>query len=246
VLIDTIGGDAVREPSGVLVNCEIKNIVNLDDTHNDVIQFWDTYPRTSVENVIVYGLKAVDHIEAQALFVQQYGSDVSYDNFAFVNFMTYAIYGAQWQNPGTHLLLWNMDILSPPDALDLNKGGFMFCDVTDGSRRVTNVHDVSVRGCVLQRFNALQTGSEPSVADLSWAECNHFIDVTSYTSTAPGTDATTGGSYSSIFRDPSKLDFAPAAGSALLNRTRTLFVASDVFGHARKSSSDAVGAVGAQ
>ncbi len=242
-VIDTIGGDSFREPSGLVANCEVKNLVNRDDTHNDVVQFWDPQPRSGFENIIFYGMKAVQNIDAQALFVQQPGASVHYDNFAFVNYITYATIGAQWQNPGTHLLLWNCDILSPDAALSVNKGGFMFCDLDP---RPTSVHDVSVRNCVFQRFNVLQTGAEPSLLDTKWADNNHYVDVASYMALSPGTNATTGGTLASLVTGAVAGDFAPATGSPLLSRCQKLLAPADVTLHARKTP-DAIGAViGAQ
>jgi len=240
-LIDTIGGDAFREPSGLVANCEVKNIVNLDDTHNDLVQFWDPTPRTGFENIVFYGLKAVQNIDAQALFVQQPGSTIHYDNFAFVNYLAYATIGGQWQNPGTHVLVWNSEFLSPPAALATNKGGLMFCDL---DTRPTSVHDVSIRGTVLQRLNALQTGSEPSLTDTSWASDNHYVDVTSWLSLSVGANATTGGSTTTLFVDPANGDFTPLATSPLVSRLQTLLVPADGGLRVRKSP-DAVGAVGA-
>jgi hypothetical protein len=239
VLIDTIGGDAFREPAGLVANCEVRNVVNLDDTHNDVMQFFKPEPRSGFENVIVYGVKAVHGIDAQALFVQQYGDDVVYRNFAFVNYLVYAPFAAQWQNPAEHVLLWNVEIVSPPEDLGANKGGLVFADV--GSR-ATNVHDLSVRGCVLQRLALAATGPEPSASDPTWADGNHYLDIASYLASAPGADATTGGSAASLFEDASNDDFTPVPGSDIAGRAARPLVPADVYGRPRRSP-DAIGAV---
>jgi len=238
-MIDSIGGDAFREPAGLVANCEVRNVINLDDAHNDVMQFFNPEPRSGFENVIVYGVKAVHGIDAQALFVQQYGSDVVYRNFAFVNYLAYASYAAQWQNPAEHLLLWNVEILSPAKDVDANKGGLVFGDV---DARVTNVHDLSMRGCVLQRLVLAQSGREPSASDPSWARNDHFLDVDSHLAVAPGFDATTGGTAASLFEDPSNDDFTPTPDSGLRRRGAKPLVPADVSGRPRRSP-DAIGAV---
>src|SRR5204862_6399973 len=132
---------------------------------------------------------------------------VNFENFAFVNYLAYSIYGGQWQNPGKHVLFWNMEIVSPPDALAVNKGGMMVCDV---GARVTSVHDLCVKNSVFQRFNALQTGSEPAASDTTWADGNHFIDSTSYMALTAGTHASGGGTATSPFADAAPGDFTPS------------------------------------
>jgi hypothetical protein len=244
VVIQDIGGDGVRDPQGLVVNVEEKNVVNYDDDHCDVLQFVSPPVASKFENVIVYGLKAVQNIQAQALFAQQYGSTAFFENFAFVNYLSYSIYGGQWQNPAKHVLFWNMEMLSPPEALSVNKGGMMICDVTGGGARSTNVHDLSVKNSVFQRFNALQTGSEPSATDTSWADGCHFVDSTSYMALTAGTHASVGGTATSLFVDAAHGDFTRVAGTSLLaNQIQTLLVPGDVNGRARRTP-DAPGAWG--
>jgi hypothetical protein len=238
LVITDIGGDGLRDPIGLVVNCKEKNVAPLDDDHCDIVQFVSPPIASKFENVIVYGLEATENCEAQALFVQQYGDSVMFENFAFVNYLTYAAWGAQWQNPGKHVLLWNVQMVSPPQYLDVNKGGFMFADV--GSR-VTSVHDVSVKNCIFQRFNVLQTGAEPSVSDASWADQNHFIDATSYMAATPGTNWSAGGTLSSLFVDAAAGNFTPVSGAPTEKRVQKPAVPADVHGRAR-TSPDCVGA----
>lgn len=203
-----IGGDAFREMNGIAINSHIKNLLNLDGTHNDVMQFYANAGADPFENIILYGLKAVDNVAGQSLFVRADAAD--FRDWAIVNYHTNATGGggAQWQETIDHLLLWNIAIMNQ---------GFVIRDNISGNSPTT-ITNLSVRDSIFHTFRLSLTGSTPNMNDQRWASNNHYIDGSSYQALAPGERATVGGDYQTLFMAPQQNDFRPRPGSVLTNR----------------------------
>jgi hypothetical protein len=222
----------------------VRNLLNAGTkVHRDLLQFYSPLPRPQFENVIIYGLKAVESVSAQALFVS---TGTLMENFAFVNYLACTDVAAQWRDSGKHVLFWNFTCVRPDAAAKINTGGLLFRDLPDRKdrpKRHTNIPNLSMRNCVLQRMTVRNTGSIPSVEDVSWADNMHYIDTRSAGSVSPGTNVTTGGTLGTIFRDPTRGDFTPAPGSPLRGRVRRPLIPVDALGRPW-GSPDAIVAVG--
>ncbi|MGE3109791.1 MAG: hypothetical protein AB7G11_17000 [Phycisphaerales bacterium] len=219
--IDGIGNDALVNCL-MVVNCEVRNIVNPEGTgfHSDVLQYHTQ--ETPFENIIVYNLRAVNNT-AQAWNVgyTRRGTGPAWSDVALVNVMNEqdaAGYSSSWAADVNHLLWWNLTI----------PVGFVFIidhpGEQEGQVYQTRLHNFSMKGCVLRKFNNTVTSGEPSQSDPAWATDNHFIDVTSYGTMTAGTQFTTGGTMEQLFADPGGKDFSARPGSPLCNRGTAVVV----------------------
>lgn len=234
--VHDIGGDAFRELHGMAINVRIENLIHVDGnaTHPDVMQFHSNAGNDPFENIIIYGLKAVHNIAGQALFVSVDTADNGINrDWAIVNYNTDATGGggAQLNNNTDHFLLWNLTIANQ---------GFAIRDSQYASNGPTSMTNLSIRNSVFHKFMLNSTGDSPTFADSSWADNNHYIDVTSYGAQAPGNQTTSGGTYEQLFVAPAEGDFRPAANSILVEREAPL-VPVDLEGNSRKLLS-AIGA----
>lgn len=237
--IDAIGDDAFVNCE-MVVNCEARNIINPDGTgfHSDVLQYHtQTVP---MENIIVYNLRAVNN-ESQAWNVgyTHRGTGPTWSNMAFVNVVIEQSpngFSSSWAADVNHLLWWNMTI----------PVGFVFLidhpDVQDGVYFPTRLQNFSVRGCVFHKFNLSVTSGVPTLSDPTWADNNHFIDVTSHGTMSAGTRVSTGGTLGDLFADPVGNDFSARLNSALCNREGSPLLPNDSLGR-RTAAFRAVGAM---
>ncbi len=205
-LIDGVGADALRMPK-LVANVEIRNVLPVGRAaHRDICQFTD-----SCENVIVYGLRAVENISAQGIFARRATNNPGgrIVGAAFVNYLVRPInhYG-QWSMPADHILMWHFEFLGRP---------FRFRE--DGDGLPTHLSNISVRNSVFEKFNYYAT--TPATAALSM-DNNHFIRDGGF-----GTRATAG---DPLFADASAGDFRPMAGSLLRNRVSVVLVPGDLSG----------------
>jgi hypothetical protein len=221
ITISRIGGDAIRELRGMAVNIEVRDLLNLDNTHNDVVQFYSNQGSDPFENIIIYNLAAVDNIAGQAFFMR---TSTDQRDFAIVNYLvgSTGAGGAQWIDSADHVLLWNYQQL---------RNGFMVRD--EGDDDPTIITNLSIRDSVFERFRLSNTGWTPSMSDQSWAQNNHYVDIESFQSLAPGEGATTGGTHGSLFVDPTINDFRPRNGSVLAERDFEIDVTHDAMGRPR-------------
>jgi hypothetical protein len=234
LVIHDVGEDAIRNSGGLVVDCSVQDLVPVvQGVHPDLVQ-WDAAPGSQIENMVVYGLKA-DDIISQGLFIRLNAGSPTPENLAFVNCDMHVQGSTQFLHDIHHMLIWNCNFLTSGGS----GGSFIMSDDVD---QTTTIHNLSLRNTVIQYFSAHCT-TEPLVTDPSWADNNHFIDMTTYGAMSPGTNVTTGSSVDSLFR-AFPTDTTPAAGSVLVNRVTTLLVPADAAGVAR-SVPDAIGAFGA-
>lgn len=212
--IHDIGGDAFRELRGLAANITIRNLMNLDGTHNDVMQFFLSENSEPIENTVIYGLQAVENVAGQSLFLR---TAHMVRDFAAVNYLVGATGGggAQWNDPADHVLLWNYQQVN---------NGFI---VRDDSM-ITSITNFSVRDSIFLLFRMSHTGDVPNMIDQSWASNNHYIDMTTFQALAPGGGATTGGDPAELFMNPQQYDYRPRPGSVLTNRVSSALVPVDV------------------
>jgi hypothetical protein len=243
-LLTDIAGDAFRDPAGMILNCEVRNLQDAGTgLHRDLLQFYSPSPRPAFENVIVYGVKDVHNVAAQALFCS---TGYLMENMAFVNYLASTNVAGQWRDSGKHVLFWNFTCVRPDAAASINTGGLLFRDLpvrAGQTLRRTNIPNLSMRNCVLQRMTVQSTGTTPSLANQSWADNMHYIDIRSTGAVWPGTNVTTSGSHSTLFRDPVHGDYRPRTGSILRGRVRQPFVPTDALGQPWQPV-DAIGAAG--
>ncbi len=229
--IHDIGGDAHREFRGLLVNSHVRDLLNLGPTHNDVMQFYSNVGVDPFENIIIYGLRAVDNIAGQSFFVAtKTAENGMHRDWAVVNYLAAAqgSGGAQFGGRMDHFLLWNYQQLTR---------GFMIRDASEQ----THITNFSVRDSVFNYFRMSHTGEQPNLLDQSWASNNHYIDMEIYQARSPGVRATTGGTPASLFVNAEYGDFRPRPESVLVNRVATPLVPADAAGELRGTS----GSIGA-
>ena len=229
--IHNIGGDAHREFRGMLINSHVWDLLNLDGTHNDVMQFYSNSGSDPFENIIIYGMRAIDNVAGQSFFVASNTIDNGmHRDWAVVNYLSSATGngGAQWGGPADHVLLWNYQ--------QMNRG-FTLRDNSES----TTITNFSIRDSVFNHFRMSHTGAVPNLQDTSWAENNHYIDMGVFQARSPGRNATTGGTYASLFIDADNGDYRPRPDSPLASRTSVPLIPIDVDGMVRGST----GSIGA-
>ncbi len=236
--VDAIGNDAFVNCLMIL-NSEVRNIINPEGTgfHSDVLQYHTQ--QMPFENIIVYGLRAVNNTaQAWNMGYTRRGTGPAWSDIAFVNVLNEQDsngYSSTWAASVDHLLWWNLTI----------PVGFVFLidhpDVQDGVYFPTRLHNFSMKGCVLHKFNTTVTSGEPAISDPTWADNNHFIDVTSHGTMTAGTRFTTGGTPTELFVDPAAKDFTARESSVLCNREGVPLLPSDSVGR-RTGMYRAVGA----
>lgn len=231
-LITDIGGDAFREVRGLAINCEVRDLLNLDGTHNDVMQFNAPDDGDPFENIILYGIRAVDNIAGQSFFIAT--QVPMHRDIAVVNYITAATGGggAQWNDRADHVLFWNYTILNQ---------SFVIRDAGQSDEPIY-ITNLSMQNCVFDALKLTHSGPWPSMDDQSWAKNNHYIDMETYGSVAPGEGATTGGTYAQLFMNPAGNNFRPAPTSPLANRVFDPLVPVDAALHVHGSPA-AIGAM---
>ncbi|MGI9013766.1 MAG: hypothetical protein ACR2GY_05880 [Phycisphaerales bacterium] len=209
VLIEDIGADAFKNARLVL-NSEVRNIDNRGIVaHPDVAQ----YHGTDFDNVIIFGLWAVDRIDAQGLFSRRAGVDGTFNNSAFVNYVVKTTeHNGQWQQTSDHLLFWHFVHLVRPFAFRDDSGSLQ-------NGLFTRLTNLSIRNSV---FNSLlyETSFGPSEQEL--ADNCHFERLGTY-----GTNATEG---DPMFEDEDAFLFYPSADSPLRGRVGPIIVPYDLHG----------------
>ncbi len=216
-LITNCGGDAFREMRGLAINTEVRDLVNVDGTHNDLMQFYGPQGSDPFENIIIYGLKAVDNVAGQSFFIAT-GAPMHRD-FAVVNYISNSTGGggAQWGDPADHVLFWNYTVLN--QSFVIRDGG--------QAEEATWITNFSLRNSVVNSLKINHSGVAPTMSDQSWAMNNHYIDMDSFGSQAAGQGATTGGTYQTLFVNPASHNFKPKPGSILTNRVQTPLAPAD-------------------
>lgn len=211
VSISDVIADAFREQT-FNVNCSVSRIgMHRAPEHSDVIQWYIT--REGWDNVIVYGLEAVEDIYSQAFFGRQYDNYMPMSNAAFVNILLAPQHHfGQWQLGGTHQLFWNFSHIGSDDA----DSRFLFRNDTSGS--TTRWEHLQVRNSV---FHGVEwwNSQDPEGADIHFVN-NHFAKGRVF-----GEEATTG---DPVFLDPLRSNFTPGPGSPLLGRSQSLLVPGDL------------------
>lgn len=213
-----ITADAFKNPY-LVINCRISDI---DATgfieHPDIMQFFGNF-----ENIIVYGLVAIDDIDAQGMFVRRDATDPGrFTNGAFVNYLVNTDRYSQWTHEGEHILFWQFQIVGQD---------MMVRDDGDIPNRPARLDLSSVRNSVFNELKYQSQGTPLSAIDI---RNNHFIEG------APlGDEATTG---NPRFWDVARHDFRPRPGSPLLDRVLLLLLPADVANHPLEEPA-AVGAV---
>jgi hypothetical protein len=186
-----IGVDAFRQPRFV-VNTTVDTIgqLGVDGAHEDLIQYYTPDASKVWENVIFYGLTAIDELRVQPFFVC--GSCGTFDGLAFVNHtVSSETNTAQLPAAGDHILFWN--VTHPKNQWWLN----------------STLSNVSMRNSVF----LLITGAE----NYTSVDNNHFFKTTG-DGDAWGTNVTVGETIESLFADPANGDFHPVAGGLLDDR----------------------------
>ncbi|MEO1008321.1 MAG: hypothetical protein AAFX79_07125 [Planctomycetota bacterium] len=188
-----LGEDAFTNVLMILNSTASELVKGAASYHADVVQYTE-----SQENTIVYGLEAVDQ-QAQTIFSR---GDESHDNAAFVNVLIEGGHAGtgllgQWIRNSNHVLFWNTTLVGTPFW-------FRSGDPSGGSRPVTNL---SIRNSVFEEVSYPGSGyPEGSVA----FQNSHFLN-----SGPLGSGATSGGSYETLFLNPSGNDFSPRSGGVL-------------------------------
>jgi hypothetical protein len=199
-----ITADAFKNPLLVL-NCRIADI---DATgfieHPDIMQFFGNF-----ENVIVYGLAAIDNIDAQGMFVRRDSADPGrFTNAAFVNYLVNTDRYSQWTHEGDHILFWHFQIVGQD---------MMIRDDGDIPTRPARLDNSSIRQSVFNELKYQSVGTPLQRIDI---RDNHFVE-----GEALGENATTG---NARFWNAAELDFRPRPGSPLSDRVLELLVPADV------------------
>ncbi len=179
--------------------------------HADVIQWYIT--NDEWDNIIVYGLKAVESVHSQAFFGRQYNNHMPFSNAAFVNcLLAPSSNFGQWQLGGRHQLFWNFKYVGRNGA----DTRFLFRDDTSGT--AARWENLVVRNSV---FEGVQWWASQDITQNNIKfQNNHFI-----TGSPIGEYATTG---NPMFRDPVSGDFAPGVGSPLLYRSEQKLAPADI------------------
>ena len=215
VLIHDIGSDAFKNARLVL-NSTVRDIDNTDVApHPDVLQFHGS----EFDNIIVYGLKAVENIDAQGIFVRRDGNDGHFDNSAFINVILKSEeYAGQWQHSADHLVMWHFVHLTRP---------FWMRDDSYDDDLITRLRNVSIRNCV---FDSLIYDITDGPKPLELSDNCHFVRYDPV-----GTNATTG---DPMFVDEDALDFHPLPESPLQSRVDEILVPFDLEMNSVASSRD--------
>lgn len=209
VIVEGIGDDAFTN-NLMVVNADVRDqwIPPGSGFHSDVVQLHAS--ATPLENIIVYNLKALD-CGSQPWHIGYTGHVPGPDwkNLAFVNvFIENELAGAtaQWCVSADHVLWWHMGVVGAPLILrDSPPSG-------GNPSPPTTIRNFSMRNSILERFNMSSTGSTPRATDPSWAENNHFRDITTSGASAVGANATVGGTLDELFMSPANNDYRPALG----------------------------------
>jgi len=211
---DTIGVDAYKNPL-LAINTEIRTIgqLGVDGAHEDLIQFQGAADR---DNIIIYGLKAMENIRAQGLFANP-KSGFGMNNVAMINWLVRPETNiAQYNAAGNHVLLWHLTFLDRD-----------WRSVDDNNP--FNIRNGSIRNCVFHRYGG-------AIGEFRDVSNNHFL-----TGSGHGSNYTTGGTASSFFDS----NYVPIS-SVLLNRVQSddIVTAADINGRPIDgATADAIGAV---
>jgi hypothetical protein len=182
--------------------------------HPDVVQFYAA--SGTVENVIVYGLNAVQDItNSQGVF---YGGISTARDFAIVNAVVAG--NNQWNVASNHLLVWNSTFLSP----------FMWRAA--GSLTNSAMRNISVRHNVFANSMTNDGGSSIGTAQVN---NNHFSHGTLW-----GTAATLG---NPCWYNAAAYDYRPAVNSPLRSRANTPPVPVDAAGNVIPVPNGSIGAL---
>jgi hypothetical protein len=213
-----ITADAFKNPY-LVINCRISDIDATGfEEHPDIMQFFGNF-----ENIIVYGLAAIDDIDAQGMFVRRDAADPGrFTNGAFVNYLVNTDRYSQWTHEGEHILFWQFQIIGQD---------MMVRDDGDIPNRPARLDLSSIRNSVFNELKYQSQGTPLSAIDI---RNNHFIE-----GDPLGDSATTG---NARFWDPARLDYRPRPGSPLLDRVLDFLVPADVANHPLENPG-AVGAV---
>jgi len=169
--------------------------------HGDVFHWFQE--NDDLENVIAYGVMAKD-FDTQGIAANVFRGGSRMDNVAFVNVEIAKgsdnAAGSWWERSTDHLLFWHVTMPDQPMRWKLDAYG-------------SELTNVSIRNSVWGSFSG-DTDPFPSDADV---KNNHFIDIESYGSWTPDSDAdlTTG---DAGFANTRSHDFTPSAGSILARR----------------------------
>jgi len=202
-----IGADAFKNPR-FIVNCTVRDIDNTGiQAHPDVLQFYGS----DFDNVIVYGLRAVEDIDAQGFFSRRNQNDDGwFTDSAFVNVLLRSDRAGQWQQNADHVLLWHFSYIGNKlwirDDSAVAQNGF-----------TTRLKDFSLLNSVLDRV-VYEVSFGPPHTQI--ARDLHIIDGDTF-----GTDCTTG---DPRFVNEAQYDYHPAAISPLNDRVNPLAVRYDL------------------
>ena len=232
---DHIGND-LNANCPMMVNCEATDIdPGLTYAHADAWQFWHT---DGPNNTIVYNCRVMDaHYQGIMCRTGRADSPPARD-VAFVNFFielspplrpAFESAGPNnghslWMRSTDHLLLWHCSFIGQSFSI------FDDGDQSTGERLITNITNLSVKGCYFGAFK--QDDRRGGRADFSDFESNHYVTPAGgvYTKT-PGTGVTTG---------DARLDNrgCPTPSSPLVDRLAHRLVPTDAWGRARDARAD--------
>ncbi|MBN8548668.1 MAG: hypothetical protein J0M12_05070 [Deltaproteobacteria bacterium] len=170
--------------------------------HPDV---WQIYrPNGSLNNHVIDGLRAVDGILAQGIFIAALADGEKIRNVALSNIVIRkepSVFTSQINRPCEHLILTNVTL---DQTLYIRAGEF------------TNT---SFQGNLLSAVTLdLQKTTPQAVAAIDWQH-NHFVDAISYGTYTFGTDVTTGAAPVESWASG---DFRPLSGGLLTKRVPLL------------------------
>jgi hypothetical protein len=249
VTFQNLGGDAMREFEGMAVNVVVRDLVDLDGTHNDVAQWFTNPGYDPIENVIFYNMEATENVGGQSFFVST--NNPIHRDWAIVNYSAAAKGGggASFGDPFDHLLIVNFTWVRPLD----NPYNYVSIGM---SQPRSSYQNLLVKDSFFYRWQV----DEDFLDDTNWARNNHFMrfvaraagggafDVTGdangiVTSLGSENGNTIGGKadlsfYNGVFIDPANGDWRPLANSVLTNRpiTAPAYVDVDVRNQVRDGS----------